>query len=73
MVGKTAQVVVKVETKNYEDIQIPVIVTLTADSSDSNSNNNSGNNSGNNGSNNGNSNGTAAAPIMMIRTKVVLK
>ena len=57
MVGKTAQVVVKVETKNYEDIQIPVIVTLTADSSDSNSNNNSGNNSGNNGSNNGNSNG----------------
>ena len=44
MVGKTAQVVVKVETKNYEDIQIPVIVTLTADSSDSNSNNNSGNN-----------------------------
>ena len=62
MVGKTAQVVVKVETKNYEDIQIPVIVTLTADSSDSNSNNNSnnnsGNNSGNNGSNNGNSNGS---------------
>ena len=57
MVGKTAQVVVKVETKNYEDIQIPVIVTLTADSSDSNSNNNSGNNSGNNGSSNGNSNG----------------
>ncbi len=57
MVGKTAQVVVKVETKNYEDIQIPVIVTLTADPSDSNSNNNSGNNSGNNGSNNGNSNG----------------
>ena len=58
MVGKTAQVVVKAETKNYEDIQIPVIVTLTADSSDSNSNNNSGNNSGNNGSNNGNSNGS---------------
>ena len=57
MVDKTAQVVVKVETKNYEDIQIPVIVTLTADSSDSNSNNNSGNNSGNNGSSNGNSNG----------------
>ena len=61
MIGKAAQVVVKVETKNYEDIQIPVIVTLTADSSDSNSNNNSnnnsGNNSGNNGSNNGNSNG----------------
>ncbi len=57
MVGKTAQVVVEVETKNYEDIQIPVIVTLTADSADSNSNNNSENNSGNNGSNNGNSNG----------------
>ena len=61
MVGKTAQVVVKVETKNYEDIQIPVIVTLTADSSDSNSNNNSGNNSGNNGSNNGNSNGSSSS------------
>ena len=61
MVGKTAQVVVKVETKNYEDIQIPVIVTLTADSSDSNSNNNSGNNSGNNGSNNGNSNGSSGS------------
>ncbi len=61
MVGKTAQVVVKVETKNYEDIQIPVIVTLTADSSDSNSNNNSGNNSGNNGSNNGNSNGGSSS------------
>ena len=60
MVGKTAQVVVNVETKNYEDIQIPVTVTLTADPSDSNSNNNSGNNSGNNNSgdnssNNGNS------------------
>ena len=61
MVGKTAQVVVKVETKNYEDIQIPVIVTLTADSSDSNSNNNSGNNSGNNGTNNGNSNGSSSS------------
>ena len=61
MVGKTAQVVVKVETKNYEDNQIPVIVTLTADSSDSNSNNNSGNNSGNNGSNNGNSNGSSSS------------
>ena len=61
MVGKTAQVVMKVETKNYEDIQIPVIVTLTADSSDSNSNNNSGNNSGNNGSNNGNSNGSSSS------------
>ena len=61
MVSKTAQVVVKVETKNYEDIQIPVIVTLTADSSDSNSNNNSGNNSGNNGSNNGNSNGSSSS------------
>ena len=61
MVGKTAQVVVKVETKNYEDIRIPVIVTLTADSSDSNSNNNSGNNSGNNGSNNGNSNGSSGS------------
>ncbi|MEI3180902.1 MAG: hypothetical protein V8S93_10185 [Lachnospiraceae bacterium] len=61
IVGKTAQVVVKVETKNYEDIQIPVIVTLTADSSDSNSNNNSGNNSGNNGSNNGNSNGSSGS------------
>ena len=61
MVGKTAQVVVKVETKNYEDIQIPVIVTLTADSSDSNSNNNSGNNSGDNGSNNGNSNGSSSS------------
>ena len=61
MVGKTAQVVVKVDTKNYEDIQIPVIVTLTADSSDSNSNNNSGNNSGNNGSNNGNSNGSSSS------------
>ena len=61
MVGKTAKVVVKVETKNYEDIQIPVIVTLTADSSDSNSNNNSGNNSGNNGSNNGNSNGSSGS------------
>ena len=61
MIGKAAQVVVKVETKNYEDIQIPVIVTLTADSSDSNSNNNSGNNSGNNGSNNGNSNGSSSS------------
>ena len=59
MIGKAAQVVVEVETKNYEDIQIPVIVTLTADSADSNSNNNSENNSGNNGSNNGSNNGNS--------------
>lgn len=39
MIGKTAQIVVTVETKNYENIEIPVTVTLKADPSDNNSEN----------------------------------
>ena len=41
MIGKTAQIVVTVETQNYENIEIPVAVTLKADPSDSDSENGS--------------------------------
>ena len=41
MIGKTAQIVVTVETQNYENIEIPVTVTLKEDPSDSDSENGS--------------------------------
>ena len=60
MIGRTAQIVVTVETQNYENIEIPVTVTLKADPSDNDSGNNSGNgNSGNNNSGNNSGNGNS--------------